>query len=126
MDESFLASVRAAMPSVRKPGPHDVVYKDECVFSFDTPFSRGGLYVNLSTLRGVGADHLRLDRARTGNALYLHLKFVKRKKATSDESTETTTKEQTPTRLAIGVDGGFDVDDNNKYDTEETYALVVC
>ena len=124
MDESFLASVRAAMPSVRKPGPRDVVYKDECVFSFDTPFSRGGLYVNLSTLRGVGADHLRLDRARTGNALYLHLKFVKRKKA-SDESTSTETKDTTPTRMAIGVDGGFDVDDKNTYETEETYALVV-
>ena len=25
------------------------VHKDECVYSFDTPFSPGGLYVNLST-----------------------------------------------------------------------------
>ena len=120
MDESFLASVRAEMQSVRKPGPHDVVYKDECVFSFDTPFSRDGLYVNLSTLRGVGADHLRLDRARTGNALYLRLKFIKTKSKAEPGSGKAETN---PTRMAIGVEGGFDVDDADAYETKETYAL---
>jgi ubiquitin carboxyl-terminal hydrolase 5/13 len=128
MDAAFLESVRAAMSSVRKPGPHDTVCKDECVFCFDTPFSRDGLYVNLSTLRGVGADHLRLDRARTGNALYLHQKFTKRKKPKPTDGNERGVSEATetiPTEMAIGVEGGFAVDDaENAYETEETYALA--
>ena len=127
MDAAFLESVRAAMSSVRKPGPHDTVCKDECVFCFDTPFSRDGLYVNLSTLRGVGADHLRVDRARTGNALYLHQKFTKRKKPKPDgeERGASEATETTPTEMAIGVEGGFAVDDaENAYETEETYALA--
>jgi len=128
MDAAFLESVRAAMSSVRKPGPHDTVCKDECVFCFDTPFSRDGLYVNLSTLRGVGADHLRVDRARTGNALYLHQQFTKRKKPKPDgeERGASEATETTPTEMAIGVEGGFAVDDaENAYETEETYALAI-
>ena len=128
MDAAFLESVRAAMSSVRKPGPHDTVCKDECVFCFDTPFSRDGLYVNLSTLRGVGADHLRVDRARTGNALYLHQKFTKRKKPKPDgeERGASEATETTPTEMAIGVEGGFAVDDaENAYETEETCGFGV-
>jgi len=28
--------------------------QDECVFSFDTPLSPGGLYVNLASFHGLG------------------------------------------------------------------------
>jgi hypothetical protein len=38
------------------------VYKDECSFSFDTPFAPGGLYVSLSTHMAVGGDFLELAR----------------------------------------------------------------
>ena len=85
MDEPFLALVRSAMASVKKPTAFDVVYKDECQFCFDTPFSEGGLYVNLSSLMGVGHEFLDLDRTRTGNKLYLHLKFTKTKVDTKQD-----------------------------------------
>ena len=48
--EQLLDFVREAMKA--KPlmsSSSSRVHKDECVYSFDTPFSPGGLYVNLST-----------------------------------------------------------------------------
>ncbi|KAG2446804.1 hypothetical protein HYH02_008364 [Chlamydomonas schloesseri] len=73
VDEATLAAVRAHMKSVRIPGFHDKVYKDECVFSYDDPESPGGLYVSLSSFQGFGESYLPLDHSRTGNGLYLHL-----------------------------------------------------
>jgi ubiquitin carboxyl-terminal hydrolase 5/13 len=51
IDEALLDRVRAGMRGLRAPGHHDRVYKEECVFSFDTPYSPGGLYVNLKTFQ---------------------------------------------------------------------------
>lgn len=51
VDEGVLQAVRAAMRGLKVAGPHDRVYKDECAFSFDTPESPGGLYVNLTTFQ---------------------------------------------------------------------------
>ena len=50
--EQHLDLVREAMkakPLLDSPSPSSRVHKDECVYSFDTPFSPGGLYINLST-----------------------------------------------------------------------------
>lgn len=126
MDEPFLALVRSAMASVKKPTAFDVVYKDECQFCFDTPFSEGGLYVNLSSLMGVGHEFLDLDRTRTGNKLYLHQKFTKTKVDTKGDTDEhETPAAAVPTQMAIGTAGGFDVDESGKFEIAETYALVV-
>lgn len=35
------------MKSVRTPGHHDKVYKEECMYSFATPESEGGIFINL-------------------------------------------------------------------------------
>lgn len=51
--------------------PPAQVYKDECMFSFATPLSTGGLYVNLATWQAYSAAFVGLDHERTGNALYL-------------------------------------------------------
>ena len=74
VDERTLDVVRAAMRAnpPRAPGPRDRVYKDECVFSFDTPLSPGGLYVNLASWHAFGAEYVELDHKRTGCQLYLH------------------------------------------------------
>ena len=47
--EEPLARVRAAMRGLKAPGHYDKVYKEECMYSFDTPESPGGLFVNLRT-----------------------------------------------------------------------------
>lgn len=47
--EHVLDAVRAGMRGLQAPGHFDKVYKDECMFSFDTPESPGGLYINLKS-----------------------------------------------------------------------------
>jgi len=49
--EEATAAVRSHMRGLRPPGHHDKVYKDECMFSFSTPESTGGLYINLKTFQ---------------------------------------------------------------------------
>jgi hypothetical protein len=72
VDEAVLDLVRAGMRGLKAPGHHDKVYKEECMYTFDTPFSSGGLYVNLKTfqVRSVRtrACMLRRTLRRTRNA----------------------------------------------------------
>ena len=49
---SLLPVIRSQFSKIKLCSTHDKVYKDECLLSFDTPFSPGGLYVNISTLQG--------------------------------------------------------------------------
>lgn len=49
VDAATLDAVRSGMRGLRPPAHYDKVYKDECMYSFDTPESPGGLYVNLKT-----------------------------------------------------------------------------
>jgi ubiquitin carboxyl-terminal hydrolase 5/13 len=60
--------------ALQAPGPHDKVYKDECVVSFDSPESDDGLYVCLQTWAGVGAGFLAQHHRMTGQPLYLRIK----------------------------------------------------
>ena len=78
-DERVLDAVRSAMRASppRAPGPRDRVYKDECAFSFDTPLSPGGLFVNLGSWQAFGAEYVELDRQRSGCRLYLHEQWTR-------------------------------------------------
>ena len=49
-----LDAVRAHMRGLRPPGHHEKVFKDECMFSFSSPESPGGLYINLKTFQVHG------------------------------------------------------------------------
>lgn len=87
MDPEILDLVRSAMGTVRVPGPTDKVYKDECGFSFATPDSQGGLYINLATFQAFSEEWVDLDQRRTGQVLYLHERGIKvRVLATLQES----------------------------------------
>lgn len=55
----------------------DKVWKDECMMCFRSPFSPGGLYVNLNSFQGFCRHHVDLDHQRSGNNLYLHIKQTK-------------------------------------------------
>lgn len=120
------AVLRAHLPRMRIPGGHDRVFKSECAFSFDTAESPGGLYTNLLTLASVGADFLALDRARTGCGVYLHA-AAKRvpKQPPAPGGTPLAPGGDAPTKLAIGVAGGFAAGDAPAYDVETCHAIVV-
>ena len=92
------AVLQADASSVRVPRGGDRVYKDECVYSFQTPVSladvmvtccrnhpppmaqesEGGLYVGLSSFTGLGPDYLNLHHRKTGETLYLHITRVQK------------------------------------------------
>lgn len=114
--ESVRPILRAEISKLRVPAPSDKVFKDECVYSFDSPFSDSGLYVNMATYQGVGALHLKRDTQKTGSKLYLHQKWHQVPKPKSDEGAA-------PSKLAIGVEGGFMSQD--KYDIVKEHYLVV-
>eukprot|EP00667_Euglena_gracilis_P003368 EG_transcript_3375 len=105
MDPSILDSIRAHMPKVVLPAAFTTVYNDQCMFSFDTPFSSGGLFVNMTTHHGFGEDFVELDHKRTNCGLYVHLRWRRVRKEKKVESSDIS-------KLAIGVEGGFDPDNN--------------
>ena len=49
--EEVLSAVRANMRGLRAPSHHEKVFKDECMFSFESPESPGGLFINLRTFQ---------------------------------------------------------------------------
>ncbi|XP_050025606.1 ubiquitin carboxyl-terminal hydrolase 5-like [Dermacentor andersoni] len=84
----FYEKLAAHVDRIRTPGYSERIYRDECVFSFDTPKSKGGLYICLNTFLGFGQKHVKWHYTKTGNAVYLHLKTMKveiQDKASSDQ-----------------------------------------
>ena len=69
----------------------------------------------------MGQDFLALDHERTDNVLYLHQRWTKVPKP-AEELAEAAAE---PTKMAIGVEGGFNVDDDAKFDIVKEHALVV-
>ncbi|XP_072040059.1 ubiquitin carboxyl-terminal hydrolase 5-like isoform X2 [Amphiura filiformis] len=109
------------LDKIRVPLGGEKVFKDECAFSFDNPESDTGLYVCMKTFVGFGRQHVMQYHQKTGNMVYLHLKTIKSKKP-KKEDVEAKAK---PTRLAIGVEGGFDVEDQNEYDYQDENSIVI-
>lgn len=88
---------------LRVPGPYSKVYRDECVFSFANPYGKDGLYVNLRTYMAVSKPFLALDQKRSGFPLYLHQRWTQYVKEAAKPG-------QKVTKLAVGVEGGFQLD----------------
>ncbi|XP_054724568.1 ubiquitin carboxyl-terminal hydrolase 5-like [Uloborus diversus] len=112
-----MATQMLDVKNVRIPTPGDKIYKDECVLCFDTPESELGLYVCMNTFLGFCRKHVDLYFARTSNSIFLHLKRYK-------IEIENKEAEKVPTKLAIGLEGGFDVC-GKKYEYEDKNSLVL-
>ena len=112
----------------RTPTERDKVYKDECVYSFDTPENNPhGLYVCLSTFVGVSKRFLPLHFNKSQSHLYLRIKTWRREKkspALHNTSAGDEPEKKKPNKMAIGVDGGFAPDDKQFY-FEHAYWLHV-
>ncbi|GFW95543.1 ubiquitin carboxyl-terminal hydrolase 5 [Trichonephila clavipes] len=103
---------------VRIPTSGDKVYKEECVLCFDTPESENGLYICMSLFLGFCRKHVQAYFFKTSNSLFLHLKRFKREVEGTDVSTSN------PTKLAIGLEGGFNVG-GKKYEYEDHNSIVL-
>ncbi|CAH0692006.1 unnamed protein product [Spodoptera exigua] len=104
-----MASLDLLTPHLSKikiPTSQQLIYKDECVYSFDNPESDTGLYVSLVSYLGFGRNYVEQYFQKTGNNVFLH---IKREKIPVPEPEKTGDgPEKKITRLAIGVEGGFD------------------
>ncbi|XP_022218161.1 ubiquitin carboxyl-terminal hydrolase 5 [Drosophila obscura] len=109
------------------------VYKDECVYSYDNPETPTGLFVCLQSFLGFGESYVREYASKTGNTVFLHIKREKTlKEGESAEQEEKEAAAEAPpeskiTRLAIGVEGGYNETDlAKKYEIKDTYSIVVA
>lgn len=100
--------------------PNDKVHKDECICSFDTPESVGGLYICMKTFEAVSEEFVEYYYARYGHPVFLHHKRFKYKLNKPECS------ESKPKRLAIGLEGGFDPDASSKdFRIDDIYTITI-
>jgi ubiquitin carboxyl-terminal hydrolase 5/13 len=122
----LLTILRGEFSKIHVPLTHEKVFNDECVLSFDSPFSENGLYVNLQTFYSYGHDFYLQEYSRSSSSsssspckLFLHLKWKK----IPIEKMEQDQDENTPQVLGIGVEGGFHT--TPRYEIEKLNTLVV-
>ncbi|KAB0792518.1 hypothetical protein PPYR_14477 [Photinus pyralis] len=108
---------------IKIPAQGDKIYKDECMFSFDNPESETGLYVSLTSFLGFGRCHVERYFRKTGHSVFLH---IRRERREVQSPTLGDGPEKKITRLAIGVEGGFDPNSQKKlFEFEDIYNLVI-
>lgn len=111
------------LSKIKIPGSNSKVYKDECVFSYDNPETDTGLYVSLTSFLGLGHQHVQWYYEKTGDAVFLHLR---RERYEVSSPQQGDAPEKKITRLAIGVEGGFDPESGHKkYEFKDFYNIVV-
>jgi ubiquitin carboxyl-terminal hydrolase 5/13 len=111
------------LDSIKIPTGSNKVYKDECVFSFDNPETDTGLYVGLKSFVGLGRDHVERHFRKTGEAVYLHIRRVRHEVSSPPQGDG---PEKKITRLAIGIDGGFNPElMAKKFEFEDFYNIII-
>lgn len=113
---AFLTSYSFAIPQ-----GGDRVYKEECNYCFNDQECENGLYVCLSSLYGVCKSHLGLLVRKKGKTVFLNITKVVKKITKADDEPPA---EKRPTKMAIGVEGGFDVD-KPKVEYETITSLII-
>jgi len=108
--------LKGNLDRVRVPGAQSKVFKDECLYSFDSPESKTGLYVCLNRFIGVGDRFLEKYSKRTDNRVFLHIKRTK--KEVEDKEVP-----EKVSRLAINMEGGFNTDSKDCW--EENSRIVI-
>uniref|UniRef100_A0A6Q2X419 ubiquitinyl hydrolase 1 n=1 Tax=Esox lucius TaxID=8010 RepID=A0A6Q2X419_ESOLU len=111
----------SVLSTIRVPRPGDRVHKDECALSFSSPESEGGLYVCMNSFLGFGSQYVDRHHTRSGQRAYLHI-IRTRKKEDDNNSGSGDPPKKKPTRLAIGIEGGFNVE-QDQYEEEVKVVL---
>ncbi|KAM9798431.1 ubiquitin carboxyl-terminal hydrolase 5 isoform 1-T1 [Neosynchiropus ocellatus] len=113
----------SVLSTIRVPKPGDRVHKDECALSFSSPESEGGLYVCMNSFLGFGSRYVDRHHARSGQRAYLHITRIRKAKKDDDSNSGSGhPPKKKPTRLAIGIEGGFDVEQEHY---EEDVKVVI-
>eukprot|EP00026_Physarum_polycephalum_P002958 Phypoly_transcript_02967.p1 GENE.Phypoly_transcript_02967~~Phypoly_transcript_02967.p1 ORF type:complete len:805 (+),score=171.44 Phypoly_transcript_02967:45-2459(+) len=113
------------LDQVRIPTNSTKIYKDECVYSFQTPESEGGLYVCMNDFLGFSLKYVDLHYQKTKRGIYLQIVNVpKPQQKTEEQPKEGEPPRKKPAILGIGVEGGFDAEAGpTEYET--TYKIYL-
>ena len=99
--------------------PSDTVLHSECAFTFHNPFSRDeGILVNMNTFIGTVPELVFAANPSQDSDIFLRI--VKTRVEKKDEKKE----DNQPTKIGIGVEGGFSTE-NDKYETITKNSIVV-
>mmetsp|Transcript_17331 Transcript_17331/g.31816 ORF Transcript_17331/g.31816 Transcript_17331/m.31816 type:complete len:821 (-) Transcript_17331:47-2509(-) len=111
-DPTWMASLGDFSEGLRAPVASDKLWKEECAFSFETAESADdGLFINMSTFQAYSSKFVPLDHDRTGCMLYMYVKHSREEPEAEHEDKDKDIEDVEPTKLAIGVDGGFSAPD---------------
>ncbi|XP_023298160.2 ubiquitin carboxyl-terminal hydrolase 5 [Lucilia cuprina] len=113
------------LSKIRVPCDNQAIYKDECVYSYDNPESPTGLYVSLTSFLGFGEEYVQKYAEKTGNCVFLHIYREKHLKEDAAKGEDEAGPERKITRLAIGVEGGYNDKDTKNYEYKDNYSIVV-
>nr|CAG4714026.1 unnamed protein product [Naegleria fowleri] len=118
-----VSSLKFDFSKINIPNQLTPIHKEECCVSFDTPKSEGGLNVCLNTFLAFSQKFVRKHFELTGNSVFLNIKRIKKWTPPEEKKLE-----EVPTKMAIGVEGGFNIkeeeeDDKDQYD--ELLSLVL-
>lgn len=90
-DTELAASiVRASLGSLNIPQLHHRVGKTTCLYTFDTPFSPLGLFLNILTHQSIGYSYLDYDKKTTNSQIYLQIltRHIPREESAQDQEDE--------------------------------------
>ena len=115
--------------------PNDTVYSQECVYTFHTPFTNPkGILVNCKTFIGSiesmamiqHSNHQNNNDDENNLAIFVRIvkDYVTKEISTTTMNENDTTDPMIPTKLGIGVEGGFQTEED-QYETTTRYAIVV-
>jgi ubiquitin carboxyl-terminal hydrolase 5/13 len=117
--KSIMESIQELVNACRVATPHDAVLNSECAYSFHSPFTTdSGILVNLGTFIGTSQE---LAMNKSDNERGIFVRIVKKRvpKETSSDTDETQ-----PTKLGVGVDGGF-ASPEDDFEIVSRYSIVV-
>jgi ubiquitin carboxyl-terminal hydrolase 5/13 len=125
--------VRAKPEVAAVATPHDVVYHSECCYTFHSPFTTPrGILVSLRRPFIGTVESMALQGAEPGTqSLFLRIvkeclwKHPKNQQQEAEEGTTDDRYHSMPTKLAIGVEGGFPATEEDQYETRTTYSIVL-
>jgi len=115
-------SIEALADSCRVATPHDVVLNSECAYTFHSPFTTTrGIVVHLNSFIGT-VEELALTKSSSDKAIFVRI--VKKRVPKEKQDMETDDNKEKPTKLGVGVEGGF-ASEEDAFDIVSTYSIVV-
>lgn len=105
--------------------PHDAVLNSECCYTMHTPFTTAhGILVNLNSFAGTVDSMSMPFGSPSESEIFLRIVKEQKEKLLAMDGEEQPVATKAPTKLAIGVEGGF-LSEDDKYEIISTLSVVV-